>query len=115
MWNYILPISAAFLALLQLAKDWGAHKTSWRRVTVLVLIVAIGLGGAINSYYTDRKSAVQHLSDQNQIAGLQRAVETANKNEQENTKEIVNAFGKLSQKVSDLQTQMSTAGLRKEA
>jgi hypothetical protein len=113
--NYALPIAAAFLALLMLAKDWDAHRTSWRRVAVLGLIIATGIGGAINNHYTKKKSDAQHQLDQNQIAGLQKAIDTANKNQQDNTEQFVDAFGKLFQKVSDLQTQVKTADLRKQA
>jgi hypothetical protein len=43
MFNYILPVAASLIALLQLAKDWGAHQTTWRRGAALVLIVLFGI------------------------------------------------------------------------
>ena len=108
MW-YILNIIAVSLALLYLAKDWAAHKTSWRRAAILILIILSGIGGAIHYYYTNKDNEAQHKSDQEQISGLKAqvsglkgAVETANNNQKENTKVFVAALGKLSEKVSDL-------------
>jgi hypothetical protein len=107
--NYILYIATALLALLYLAKDWEGHKKSWRRLVVLGLIILIGTGGIFNTYYTNKKIDRQHDNDQKRIAGLKEAVDTANKNQEDNTRQFVNAFGKLSQKVSDLKAK---SGLR---
>jgi predicted negative regulator of RcsB-dependent stress response len=96
MLNYVLPIAIASLAGLQLAKDWVGHQTTWRRIIVLLLIVLIGTGGAVNYYYSSRKTAKQHDDDQKQISALKQAVDTANQNQQANTKLFVDAFGKLS-------------------
>jgi hypothetical protein len=115
MLTYTLNIATAVLALLYLAKDWEAHKKSWRRLVVFGLIIAIGIGGIFNTYYTNKKIDQQHDNDQKTIAGLKVAVDTANKNQIDNTKLFVDAFGKLSQKVSDLQSQVKTVGLREEA
>jgi hypothetical protein len=112
MWNYIFPIGAALIALLQLAKDWGAHQRNWRRVAVLILIVLLGIGGAVNNYRTNKKSSFQRVEDQKEITGLKTAVETANKNQQDNTQVFVNALKGLSQKVSELQTQAATEKLQ---
>jgi hypothetical protein len=114
MWNYILPVGVAFIALFTLAKDWVAHQTNWRRGTILGLILLVGIGSAVNNFYTNKRTAAQHTQDQAQITGLKTAVETANQNQQSNTKQFVEAFGKLSQKVSDLQTQVATEALQKK-
>jgi hypothetical protein len=115
MWKYIPTLATAFLAVLQLAKDWGAHQTTWRRAVVLSLILCLGVGGAINTYYSDRKAVAQHAADQKQIAGLQKAVETANADQENNTKHFVQSFTGLSRQLSALQSQVDTAGLQKEA
>jgi hypothetical protein len=112
MWDYILPIGTAFIALLQLAKDWGGHRATWRRAAVLLLIISLGIGGAVNSHYARKRSAKQHAEDQKQITGLKTAVDTANKDQRDNTKFFVEAFRGLSQKVSDLQTQVATEKLQ---
>jgi hypothetical protein len=109
--TYIIHIATTFLAFLFLAKDWQSHRKSWRRLTVIGLIILIGIGGLVNTHYANKKID----QDQNRIAALKQAVDTANKNQEDNTKQFVNAFGKLSQKVSDLQTQVKTAGLKEEA
>lgn len=113
MWSYILPIVVALLAMLQLAKDWGAHKTHWRRAIVFALILLVAIGSGISNYYATRNAAERHTQDQAQIAGLKTAVDTANQSQEANTKLFVDAFGRLSQKVSDLQTGAATAALQK--
>jgi hypothetical protein len=115
MWKYLPAIATAFLAALQLAKDWGAHQTTWRRAGVLLLILILAAGGAVNTYYSSKNSATQHIEDQQQIAGLQKAVETANKNQQENTAQFVEAFGKLSQRVANLQAAVNTTEITNQA
>lgn len=112
MLNYFLPIAASLIALLQLAKDWSAHQTSWRRGSVLALIVLFGAGGAINSYYSNQRATKQHTADQAEIAGLKTGVETANHAQEANTKQFVAAFSKLSKDVRDLQTQVTTEKLQ---
>lgn len=114
MWNYMPLVATAFLALLQLAKDWGAHQTTLRRALVLLFIVAFGVGGTVNTYYANKRVAAQHLADQKQISALQKAVETANANQQANTKQFVQSFKQLSQELGDLQTQVKTADLQQE-
>jgi hypothetical protein len=103
MLNYFLNIAAAFIALLYLAKDWPAHKKSWRRLSVLGLIVLTGIGGLFNTYYVKKHSDDQHQADQGSIDRLKIAVETANKSQEDNTRHFVEAFGNLSQKVSNLE------------
>lgn len=111
MLTYIIHIATTFLAFLYLLKDWQLHRKSWRRETVLGLIILIGIGGMVNTHYANKKID----QDQNRIAALKQAVDTANKNQEDNTKQFLNAFGNLSQKVNDLQTQVKTAGLQQEA
>jgi len=122
MLNYLLHIATVFLALLYLAKDWDSHKKSWRRLAVLILISVIGIGGAVNTYFTNKMNEYQHhvasrqrIEDKKQIAALKSAVETANINQENNTKQFVRAFELLFQKVSNLQAQVKTAGLKQEA
>lgn len=110
-----LPVVMALLALFYLAKDWESHRRSWRRFTVLTLIILLGIAGTINTYHKDRKNDDQRREDQKQIATLQKAVETANTNQEDNTRQFVVAFGQLSQKLSVLETQVKTTGLKEEA
>ncbi len=113
--NYILNLATAFIAAFQLAKDWGAHKATWRRAVVLSLIVVLAVGGTINTYFASRKAAASREADQLVIKGLKTAVETANKAQSDNTALFVTSFGSLSRKLGDMETQVKTAGLQKEA
>jgi hypothetical protein len=112
MLNYVLPIAASFIALLQLAKDWGAHQTTWRRGAALLLIMLFGVGSAINIYYSSQRAAAQHANDQAEIQGLKTSVETANQAQKANTAQFLDAFAKLSKEVQDLQTQVTTEKLQ---
>ncbi len=115
MWSYALPLLTALLGLLYLAKDWGAHRTTWRRTAVMMLIIASGFGGAINNYYRDKASNRQHAEDQARIEGLQKSVETANKNQEVNTQKFILAFRDLGEQVANLKTQVATTDLRQRA
>ncbi len=115
MLSYLAIFATITLALLQLAKDWGAHQTHWRRALVLILIIASGVAGSINLHYSNKKAAQQHEYDQRQITALGKAVETANTNQEANTKQFVKSFGDLSQKLTGMQVAVKTAGLQKEA
>jgi len=115
MLGYIPSIATVLLALLQLGKDWGAHQTHWRRALVLLAIMLLGVGGAINTYFSSKKAAAQHAEDENKITGLQKSVETANKDQQTNTKIFVDSFRGLSDKLGGLKVQLKTVGLQKEA
>jgi hypothetical protein len=115
MLPYLPSLATVALALLQLAKDWGAHQAHWRRALVLLAIMLLGVGGTVNTYYASKKSEAQRIGDQRRIAGLEEAVKTANTNQEANTKQFVQSFGDLSGKLSDLQTQLKTANLQKEA
>jgi hypothetical protein len=107
-------ILAALVAVFQLAKDWSAHQTHWRRGSVIALIVLLTIGSTVNVYYTNKRTVAQRAKDHDEITGLKTAVETANQSQQSNTKQFVDAFGKLSQEVSDLQTQVKTEALQKK-
>ena len=85
VWNYLrfhllalspsmLPLIYTILALLYLAKDWTAHKKSYRRMTVAILIVLSGALGILDSIQKGKETA-----------GLQAAVTTANQNQVDNT------------------------------
>lgn len=103
------------IALFYLVKDWESFKRGFLRWSVLILICLLWFFGIINTYSTDKKNDTQRIEDQKRIEALKSAVETANKNQADNTIQFVNAFGRLSQKVAILQTKVETSGLHEEA
>jgi hypothetical protein len=111
MWNYSIPLLTAVLALLQLFKDWGAHKATWRRAAVLLLIVGLGIGGVVNATKNDNKNREQTGT----IKALTTAVETANQNQAKNTAIYVESLERLSAKLSMLEANVKTADLHSEA
>ncbi len=96
MWNYLLYLAGAIVAVFNHLKDWDAHKTFWRRWVVLVLIIAIGIGGVINNYFTDKKADSQHEADQKEI---------------DKAKAV---FGTMSQELHELKKEIKTTGLYKK-
>ena len=115
MLNYLPSLATVLLALMQLAKDWGAHQSTLSRALVLVAIMLLGVGGAINTFYSSRRSAAQHVQDEKEISGLKKAVETASADQEKNTKVFVKSFDDMSQKLNGLETQLKTVGLQTEA
>jgi hypothetical protein len=109
--DYILPVGAAAYALLALIKDWEAHKHSWRRIAVLGTILVIGIGSGVNTYSANSK----HDADQIRINGLESAIRTANKSQEDNTRVFTAEITNLAKEVSDLQNKINSAGLRDEA
>jgi hypothetical protein len=75
----------------------------------------IGLGGVVNTFYSNRNSERHRQDDQSRIAALKEAVDTANKNQKDNTVVFIDAFGALAQKVTDLKAELKTADLRQKA
>jgi hypothetical protein len=118
MWNYAIPLLTALLALLQLVKDWGAHKATWRRALVLLLIVGLGIGGMVNAYKNGKKVDEQAQRAEEQastIKALTAAVETANASQVQNTKVFTDSIEHFSTKLTKLETGIQTADLRDEA
>lgn len=111
MWNYAIPLLTAILASLQLFKDWGGHKATWRRALVLFLIVGLGVCGMIIAYQNGKKADEQA----SQIASLTTAVDTANNNQVQNTKVFTESIEHFSTKLTTLETGIKTADLRDEA
>lgn len=115
MWQYIPTLATTLLAAAVLAKDWQAHKTHWRRGLVLFLIMLSGLGGMANTYYSNKNNSQRRLEDQNQIAGLTKAMDTEKKALESNTKAFLQSFKDLSDKLNNLESQVKTAHLQEEA
>lgn len=74
MWNYLLPLGTALVALLQLAKDWKAHAHPWRRGSLLILIIVLAIGTVINNHRSAKRAADEHTKDQQRIIDLQTSV-----------------------------------------
>lgn len=116
MWsNYVLQILVAGLALFQLAKDWGAHKSTWRRTTVGLLIVLLMAFSVYNTFRNSKSTTAQHADDQKRITQLQASVNAANTAQVDNTKQFLQQFSQLSEKVAKLQTAAATEALQKQA
>lgn len=107
---YILIYIAAASGLLDLVKDWKEHKTKWRRLTVFLLIIA----ALIVSHVALRSDERERTQGKTEIEKLTARVETANKNQGDNTKIFLSSLKDLNGQVQDLKTQVKTAKLQEE-
>jgi hypothetical protein len=112
--KYILPICASILAILLLIKDWDALKYNYLRFSALGLIILLGFGGSLNSYFSEKRNDRQRQQDNIQLTKLQQALDTSEKNRQSNTQQFLTEFDRLSEKVNNLQTQVKTTEFKKK-
>jgi hypothetical protein len=122
MASYLLGILTALIAVFQLAKDWNAHSSHWRRISVVILIFALlavmvynTRSNAARTIADAKRAEERHADDQTQIKNLQAAVDTANTAQAANTKTFLTTLNGLSQKVANLQTQVKTQDLKTQA
>lgn len=115
MLTYTLFGAVAALGLFQLAKDWRSHEATWRRLSVLVLILLIAIGGMVNGYYTQREVEEGRRADEARSAALEKGQETAQASLETSTRLFLADLARLSEKLTSLEVQVKTADLRKEA
>jgi len=113
--SYVIPIFAGLLAAMTLAKDWGAHQTSWRRTGVGLLIIGLMIASVANTYQTGKHNDQRRREDEAKINKLQASVDAANTAQADNTKQFLQQFSDLSGKVAKLQTEAATEALQKQA
>lgn len=113
--SYVTQVATAFLAVLTLPKDWGAHKSSWRRTAVGLLIIALMALSAYNTYQTGRRNQEQQQQAEARNNKLQASVDTANDAQANNTTQFLKQFAALSDKLAMLQTKAATEELRTQA
>ncbi len=107
---YILAAGATILGFLTLLKEWDEYKNARLRGGVVVVFTIVGMLGFVSLHLENRekKKAAEDIS------GLKGQVESAENAQKENTKVFVESFKSLSQKVTDLQTQVKTEALQKQ-
>jgi len=111
MLNYAIPALTTLFALFELVKDWDAHKRAWRRVSVLLIIVALGMVGMYLGAKNDRQASEQA----SKINSLTTAVQTSSQNQVQNTKVFTESIERFSTKLTNLETGIKTADLRDQA
>jgi hypothetical protein len=116
MWTAYAPqVIAAVIALFQLAKDWGAHKSTWRRALIAIAIIVLMSLSIANTLRATRRASKQHSEDVQKITQLQASVDSANLQQKENTALFLRQFDSLSGRVAKLQTEAATEQLQKQA
>jgi hypothetical protein len=118
--TYILIIGMFLLSLFSLNKDWHTYKP-WKRVIVFVVLLLVGAINIYKSHQDTKDAQIAKTKAQNdatalrtEIAGLQGQVKAANDAQTQNTKVFLDNLNRLSLKVGDLQTEVTTEDLRKQ-
>ena len=95
-------------------KDWDDYKSKWMRWMLVVLVVsACSIGIGYQVIQRQEKAATATLNQAN-IDGLQDQVAAVQKAQDDNTKQFLGSFKKLSDEVSALETKVATEELRAE-
>jgi len=113
----LLAIGTIVLGLLALLKEWEEYKNPRLRIAVGCVLVIVGLLTVV-SLYLDSKEKREAASNINrlegQVKGLEGEVKAANTAQKENTQLFLDSFKTLSERVSELQTQVKTEALQKK-
>jgi hypothetical protein len=107
---YILASATIALAVFELIKDWKDYKQSWLKRSALVAICVVAALTFV-SLYQDGQDKRTQREDAKKLEGQVEAANTAQTN---NTALFLKSFKDLSQKVGDLQSQVTTDALQKK-
>jgi hypothetical protein len=104
-----------------LLKDWEAHKHTFRRYSVLALILVTLVGGSVNLWITDRHTvatdnqrAIERARAEEQIKALQKSVDAGETGRHIDTQQFLGQLAKLSSQVSELGADQKTRQLKQE-
>lgn len=109
---YLLALGTLALGVFSLLKDWHSHSPTGRRAVAVFLCAVAGLT-LIRQYNEDAQRNTERQKQAEAAKRLDGQVAAANEAQKANTAMYLDSFGKLSQKVSDLQTQVKTDELQK--
>ena len=110
---YLLALGAAALGVLSLSKDWHNYNPRLRKAAAVVLCLVATLT-LIRQYKDDKDRIIQKEKQAEVGKRLEGQVVAANDAQKANTALFLDSFSRLSQKVSDLQTQAATGELQKK-
>ncbi len=118
---YILIVGTVLLGLFSLHKDWHNYKHSWVRKAVMGTLLVVGACSVLkqgrdtrNARSRDEKANKDITALRTEVAGLKGQVKAANDAQTQNTTVFLENLNRLSEKVRELQTQVTTEALRKQ-
>lgn len=111
---YLLILVAAALTVVQVLKDWHNYKHPTLRTAAVVLVFIFAVLNLVGRYLDDRSKHTEQQKQTEATKQLEGQVSAANEAQRANTKLFLDSFTNLSQKVSDLQTQVTTVELEKK-
>ncbi|MGI9101836.1 MAG: hypothetical protein ACR2IF_05260 [Terriglobales bacterium] len=123
MLNYFILVSTAALGIFNLVKDWVGHGSNPRRYTILILIVAVAIGGCINLAITNSRAAKEKAEAHEQqrrldellsksaekITRLESAIASSQQAQEINNKSFLDHLGTLYTKAQSEQLRKQIA------
>jgi len=111
---YLLALGTTALGGFGIFKDWHNYKHPRVQKSVAAVFCLVGVLTLIRQYRDDMNKSAEKQRQTEAAKYLQGQVEAANAAQKANTKLFLESFGKLSQKVNDLQAQVKTDDLQKK-
>jgi hypothetical protein len=111
---YVLALCSAALGVFALFKDWHNYKHPKMRQAVAIVVCTVAALSLIRQYKDDLDRRSERQKQAEATKRLEGEVQAANDAQRANTKLFLDSFGNLSQRVSDLQTQVRTDDLQKK-
>jgi len=111
---YLLILVAGALTFLPLLKEWHNDKHPTLRTAAVVLVLVFAVLNLVGRYMDDRVRRTDKQKEAEATNRLEGQVTAANEAQRANTKLFLDSFNRLSQRVSDLQTQVKTDELQKK-
>jgi len=114
---YILAIGGFLLPLFTLLKEWKEYESSKLRRAVLIALCAVTILSLVALHQDNLEKAQSEgkvIGLGKEISGLEGQVKASNKAQSDNTALFLGSLKDLSQRVSDLQSQVTTEALQKK-
>jgi hypothetical protein len=111
---YILAAGAILLGAFEIVKDWKEYKTSWLRMSVSLVFIAVAALSIVSLRHDSQEKKEDKNKAEGEMKALQAKADTANQAQTENTKMYVESFTKMSGQISDLKTEVKTEALQKK-
>lgn len=119
--SYLLILGTVLLALFSWHKDRTNYKHPWVRKAVFILILLVGAASLLKTSFDSRDAQLTRTTAadnintlKTEVAGLLGQVQAANDAQTQNTKVFLETLNRLSEKVREMQTQITTDDLRKQ-
>jgi hypothetical protein len=109
---YILALGTIALGAFELKTHWKEYKRlkNW----VAGVFILVGVLSIASLYHDSQEKKETRIKAEGDMKVLQGKADVANQAQKDNTKLYVDSFGKMSDQISDLKTQVKTEALQKK-